>query len=147
MALEMYPYKGYRFKVEIGGTFVAGFSEVTGFDATFDVVEYREGDAADNTIRKQPGLVKYSNVTFKRGLIDAVEFFTWMDEIDKGQLTTERKVVTIQLFNDEETVVAAWQLLRAWPCKYTGPELKGMSSDVAMESIEFAHEGLIRLEV
>jgi phage tail-like protein len=147
MALEMYPYKGYRFKVEIGGTFVAGFSEVTGFDATFDVVEYREGDAADNTIRKQPGLVKYSNVTFKRGLIDAVEFFTWMDEIDKGQLTTERKVVTIQLFNDEETVVAAWQLLRAWPCKYTGPELKGTSSDVAMESIEFAHEGLIRLEV
>jgi phage tail-like protein len=147
MALEMYPYKGYRFKVEIGGTFVAGFSEVTGFDATFDVVEYREGDAADNTPRKQPGLVKYSNVTFKRGLIDAVEFFTWMDEIDKGQLTTERKVVTIQLFNDEETVVAAWQLLRAWPCKYTGPELKGMSSDVAMESIEFAHEGLIRLEV
>jgi phage tail-like protein len=147
MALEMYPYKGYRFKVEIGGTFVAGFSEVTGFDATFDVVEYREGDAADNTPRKQPGLVKYSNVTFKRGLIDAVEFFTWMDEIDKGQLTTERKVVTIQLFNDEETVVAAWQLLRAWPCKYTGPELKGLSSDVAMESIEFAHEGLIRLEV
>lgn len=119
MALEMYPYKGYRFKVEIGGALVAGFSEVTGFDATFDVVEYREGDAMDNTPRKQPGLVKYSNVTFKRGIIDAVEFFTWMDEIDKGQLPTERKVVTVQLFNDEESVVAAWQLLRAWPCKYT----------------------------
>lgn len=147
MALEMYPYKGYRFKVEIGGALVAGFSEVTGFDATFDVVEYREGDSADNTPRKQPGLVKYSNVTFKRGIIDAVEFFTWMDEIDKGQLPAERKVVTVQLFNDEDSVVAAWQLLRAWPCKYTGPELKGLSSDVAMESIEFAHEGLIRLEV
>lgn len=147
MALEVYPYKGYRFKVEIGGVMVAGFSEVTGFDATFDVVEYREGDASDNTPRKQPGLVKYSNVTFKRGVIDAVEFFTWIDEIDKGQLPNERKVVTVQLFNDEETVVAAWQLLRAWPCKYTGPELKGLSSDVAMESIEFAHEGLVRLEI
>lgn len=147
MALEVYPYKGYRFKVEIGGVMVAGFNEVTGFDATFDVVEYREGDAAGNTPRKQPGLVKYSNIVLKRGVIDAVEFFTWIDEIDKGQITNERKVVTIQLFNDEEAVVAAWQILRAWPVKYTGPELKGLSSDVAMESIEFAHEGLVRLEI
>jgi len=147
MALEAYPYKSYRFKVEIGGVMVAGFNEVSGFDATFDVVEYREGDAADNTPRKQPGLVKYSNITFKRGVIDAVEFFTWIDEIDKGQITQERKTVTVQLFNDEDTVVAAWQILRAWPCKYTGPELKGLSSEVAMESIEFAHEGLVRLEI
>ncbi len=147
MALEAYPYKSYRFKVEIGGVMVAGFSEVTGFDATFDIVEYREGDAADNTPRKQPGLVKYSNIVFKRGVIDAVEFFTWIDEIDKGQLAQERKTVTVQLYNDEDTVVAAWQILRAWPYKYTGPELKGNSSEVAMESIEFAHEGLLRLEI
>ncbi|MGL4790222.1 MAG: phage tail protein [Anaerotignaceae bacterium] len=145
--LEQYPYKGFRFKVEIGGVIVAGFNEVTGFDATFDIVEYREGDAADNTPRKQPGLVKYSNVTFKRGVIDAIEFFAWIDEIDKGTITNDRKNITIQLLNDEESLVAAWQLLRAWPCKYTGPELKGLSSDIAMETIEFAHEGLVRLDV
>ena len=40
----VYPYKNFRFKVEIEGTQVASFSEVTGFDATFDVIEYREGD-------------------------------------------------------------------------------------------------------
>lgn len=147
MALEAYPYKSYRFKVEIGGVMVAGFSEVSGFDATFDVVEYREGDAADNTPRKQPGLVKYSNIVFKRGVIDEIEFFNWIDEIDKGQITQDRKTVTVQLYNDEDTVVASWQILRAWPCKYTGPELKGNSSEIAMESIEFAHEGLVRLEI
>lgn len=147
MALDVYPYKSYRFKVEIGGVMVAGFSEVSGFDATIDVVEYREGDAVDPTPRKQPGLVKYTNISFKRGVIDAVEFFTWIDEINKGQISVERKVVTVQLYNDEDTVVAAWQLLRAWPCKYTGPELKGMSSDIAIESLEFAHEGLVRLEI
>ncbi len=145
MALEAYPYKNYRFKVEIEGTQVAGFSEVTGFDATFDVIEYREGDAADNTPRKQPGLVKYSNITFKRGVIDEKEFFDWITEIDEGKV--ERKTVTINLHNDEDEVVASWQLLRAWPCKYTGPDLNGMGSEVAMESIEFAHEGLIRTDV
>lgn len=147
MPLEAYPYKNYRFKVEIGGVLVAGFSEVTGFDATFDIVEYREGDAVDNTVRKQPGLVKYSNITFKRGIIDSVEFFTWIEEINTGQIEPERKTVTIQLFDDEDTPVAAWQILRAWPCKYNGPDFKGSSSEVAMETIEFAHEGLLRLEI
>ena len=70
MALEQYPYKNYRFKVEIDGVMVAGFNEVAGFDATIDVIEYREGDAATNTPRKQPGLVNYSNITFKRGVIE-----------------------------------------------------------------------------
>lgn len=147
MALEMYPYKKYRFKVEIGGTLVAGFNEVSGFDATFDVIEYREGDAADNTPRKMPGLIKYSNVTMKRGVIDQVEFFTWVDEIKKGELTNERKTVTVQLYSDDDTMVAAWQLLRAWVCKYTGPDFNGTASEVAIESIEFAHEGMLRVEV
>ena len=87
-----YPYKGYRFKVEIDNIFVAGFSEVTGFDATIDVTEYREGDAKDNTVRKLPGLVKYSNITMKRGVIDAIEFFTWIDEINKGGITPEENL-------------------------------------------------------
>lgn len=147
MALEIYPYKKYRFKVEIGGVIVAGFNEVTGFESAIDVVEYREGDYINNTVRKQPGLTKHSNITFKRGVIDSVEFFTWLDEIDKGQITTERKAVTVQLFNDVEEMVAAWQIIRAWPCKYTGPDFNGMASEVAIENIEFAHEGLIRLEV
>lgn len=145
MALEAYPYKNQRFKIEIGGTQVAGFSEVSGFDATFDVIEYREGDASDNTPRKQPGLVKYSNITFKRGVVDGMEFYDWIKEIDEGKV--ERKTVTVNLCNDVDEVKASWQILNAWPCKYTGPDLNGLGSEVAMESIEFAHEGLVRVKL
>ncbi len=145
MALETYPFKNFRFKVEIEGTQVAGFSEVSGFDATFDVVEYREGDAADITIRKQLGLIKYSNIVMKRGVIDKKEFFDWIQEIHDGKI--ERKTVTVNLCNDVDEVAASWQILKAWPCKYTGPELNGKGTDVAMESIEFAHEGLVRTDV
>ena len=87
MALEQYPYKNYRFKVEVDSVMVAGFSEVSGFDATIDVIEYREGDAVVNTPRKQPGLVKYSNITFKRGVIDDIDFYTWIEEAFSGTLT------------------------------------------------------------
>ena len=147
MALEQYPYKKYRFKVEIGGMIVAGFNEVSGFDATIDVIEYREGDSPYNTPRKQPGLVKYGNVTFKRGVVDSIEFFTWLDDINQGQITLERKAITVSLYNDEDSPVASWEILRAWPCKYTGTDFNGTASEIAIEQIEFAHEGLSRREV
>lgn len=137
-----YPYKNYRFKVEIDNTQVGGFSEVTGFDATFDVIEYRAGDD-ELTPRKQPGLVKYSNITLKRGVVDAIEFYTWINEIREGNL--KRKTVTISLMNDAgSSVITSWTLTNAWPCKYTGPDFNGTGSEVAVESIEFAHEKLVR---
>ena len=95
MAMDAYPYKGFRFKIEIGGTVVAGFNEVSSFDATIDVVEYREGDASDITPRKQPGLIKYNNVSFKRGIIDAIEFYTWLDNVHQAKI--ERKDISIHL--------------------------------------------------
>ncbi len=145
----VYPFKNYRFKVEINGIQTGAFSEVSGIDATYDVVEYREGDAAENTVRKMPGLVKYGNVTLKRGVIDKIEFFTWIDDVKTGFYGDKtRKDITISILKDAASgngeVAASWTIVRAWPCKYTGPELKGSASEVAIESIEFAHEGLTR---
>ena len=35
-----YPFKKYNYKVEIDGITEASFSEVSGFDASIDVIEY-----------------------------------------------------------------------------------------------------------
>lgn len=137
-----YPFKNYRFKVEIGGTLVAGFNEVSGFDATFDVIEYREGDHPVATPRKQAGLIKYSNITFKRGTIDDIEFYTWITEVEAGKF--ESKTIAVTLYNDANEAVATWQIINAWPAKYTGPDMNGLGSEIAIESVEFAHEGLSR---
>ena len=65
-----YPHAKFRFKIEIDGLEAGGFSEVTGFDASIDVVEYREGDMTAETPLKVPGLKKYGNITLKQGLAD-----------------------------------------------------------------------------
>ena len=46
-----YPHGKFRYKVEIDGLEAGGFSEVSGFDASIDVIEYREGGIV------QPGLI------------------------------------------------------------------------------------------
>ena len=53
MADIVYPYTKFRYRLEIDGLDAGGFSEVTGFDASIDVVEYREGDMVPTPMKVQ----------------------------------------------------------------------------------------------
>jgi len=39
---------------------------------------------------------------------------------------------------------ARWNFFRAWPAKWTGPAFNAEANDIAIESLELAHEGLAR---
>lgn len=140
--MATYPYTRYRYRVEIDGIDVAGFSEVTGYDASIEVVEYREGNMLPPTPIKLPGLRKYGNITLKWGLTDSMDMYNW---ISPGLDTdVERKTVTIILQNENDEDVASWQLINAWPVKYTAPEFSATASEIAIEQLELAHEGMTR---
>ena len=67
---------------------VAAFSEVSGFDASVDVIEYREGTEAINSPRKMPGMTKYGNVTLKWGMTENLSFYEWVAGISDGSKAT-----------------------------------------------------------
>jgi phage tail-like protein len=46
------------------------------------------------------------------------------------------------LLNEKHEPVMVWKVLQAWPVKVEGPSLKATGNEVAVESIELAHEGL-----
>lgn len=140
--MASYPYGRFRYKVEIDGLEAAGFSEVTGFDASIDVMEYREGDMVQ-TPMKIPGLKKYGNITLRKGLADSRTLYDWMIAGVDGEV--ERKTITITLLDATEQSVASWQVINAWPVKYTAPDFNATSSEVAVESLEIAHEGMTRV--
>ena len=110
------PYRNFRFRLEIEGIQQAGFSEVSGFDASLDVIEYREGNEVI-TPRKLPGLAKYSNITLKWGVTDSMDMYNWMQNSIQGKV--ERKTVTIIALNEEGSDVATWQVIEAWPAKWS----------------------------
>jgi len=134
------PIRNFRFKVQFGDA-EAKFSEVNGFDISIDAIEYRNGDDP-TTPFKLPGLTKFSNITFKNGITDSMEIYNWVNDCRNG--TIERKEITITALWEDGSEKATWQLFEAWPVKYTGPDFNSTGSDVAMESIELAHEGLQR---
>jgi phage tail-like protein len=135
------PYGSYRFLVEIDGITRASFQECTGFDSTVEIKEYREG--GDNaTVRKLPGQAKYSNIQLKWGMTDDVDLYQWHRRALEGEI--ERKNGSIVLLDRKGEEVARWDFERAWPTKWDGPDLNAETSDLAIEMLEIAHEGIKR---
>jgi phage tail-like protein len=134
------PFKAFNFLVEIDGATKAGFTEVTGLEFEIAAIEYREGADKPLTVRKLPGLVKYSNITLKRGLTTDRSLWDWIKTVLDG--TVHRANVSIVLLDDQRQAVVRWTLREAWPCKYSGPALNAQGNQVAIESLEICHEGL-----
>lgn len=140
----MLPYRNFRFRLEIDGLDAGSFSEVSGFDATIDVVEYRAGDDPAITPTKLPGLIKYGNITLKWGAAETMVLYDWLIDITEG--TIEKKTVTLTALDEEGAPAASWRCINAWPVKYTAPDFNGTASEIAIETIELAHEGLTRTD-
>ena len=135
------PYNNFNFLVEIDGIARAAFHECSGFDSSVDVIDHREG-GENTTVRKLPGLTKYSNIVLKRGITDDRELYDWHRRIVQGDL--ERKNGSIVLLDRRGQEVARWNFVRAWPSKWDGPDLTAEGNDVAVETLELAHEGVER---
>ena len=142
-----HPYPGFNFIVEVpvptggaGGKTVKGaFSEVSGLEATKEVIEYRNGNDDIHT-RKRPGQTKFANIVLKRGVTGNIEFWKWLVEAMNGN----HKPVDGQIhqLDEAKNTVVTWKFKSGWACKFTGPGLNAKNNEVAMETVEICHEGL-----
>lgn len=137
------PWRNCRFLLEIDGISQAGFREVTIPDTAQDPIEYREGDEAP-TVRKVPGLIKYGNVTLKWGLTDSLDVYNWRKAIEDGQTADNRKNVAVVVLDEVGEEAARWEFTRAWATKYDAPDLNATANEIAIETLEIAHEGMKR---
>lgn len=135
-----YPLPKFHFQVEWGGTKL-GFSEASGLDVESEVIEYRDGVMPEYSKVKMPGMQKYSNITLKRGTFQGDnEFYDWWNTVKLN--TIERRDIVISLLNENHEPVVTWKIKNAWPVKVTSTDLKADGSEVAIETLELAHEGL-----
>src|SRR3954467_7968698 len=118
------PYSAFNFVVEIDGQQVAAFQEVAGLDSENTPIEYREGGDAVNTVRKLPGIEKYPNATFKRGITGSLVLWEWRKQARDGTAAfPPLRNVTVVLENEVHAGVLKWTLTNAWCCKLSGPTL------------------------
>jgi phage tail-like protein len=140
------PFRNYRYRLEIDSIQIAGFSQVTIADSTSNPIEYREG-TDPTTVRKLSGLTAYGSLTLNRGITSSMELYNWRKLI--VQLGTDapdaRRNVSVILVNDSGQDTARWDVVNAWPSKYTPGQLDAKGSDVLLETFEITHEGIARV--
>lgn len=136
-----YPVSVFHFQVEWGDTRI-GFTEVSGLDVEVQPIDYREGSAPEYQVTKMPGIPQYTNITLKRGMYRSDNgFFQWLNTVRLNQI--ERRDITISLLNEDHEPIVVWKVRECFPCKVQGPSLNSTGNEVAVESIELCHEGLI----
>jgi phage tail-like protein len=135
------PYGNFNFLVEIDGITRAAFQQASGFDSTIDVIEHREG-GENTTPRKLPGMTKYSNISLKWGLTDDRDLYDWHRQAVLGNV--QRRNGSIILLDRQGNEKMRWNFVNAWPSKWDGPDFNAEGNDVAIETLELAHEGVAR---
>lgn len=151
-----YPLTKMNFLVTVSGVSgTAAFSEVSGVEASVDVIEFRQGNSSSLAPVKIPGLVKHGNVTLKFGYTLDNAFKTWVQEcVSETRGEMPRSDVQIEMIDINggapQSIVNAttaggkiWVLTNAWVTKYSAPDLNASTSEVAIETVELAYEELV----
>ncbi|SFH76655.1 phage tail protein [Halpernia frigidisoli] len=130
----------FYFKVDFGnGMGTASFQEVSGLEKEPQIIKYRHGDAAESSSVKMPTVVKYGNITLKKGIIKKNQsVLTWFSMMKMN--TIKRSTVIISLVDVYDKVQMTWTLKNAFPVKIVSTDLKSNAKEMAIENIELAYE-------
>jgi phage tail-like protein len=138
------PLPVFCFKVEValpgGGGGEMFFKSVSGLKYETEIVPVREGGANDTTFQL-PGATKWSNVVLKQGFTGSSALLKWREEWISGKMTRIKTGKIIQLDTALKDV-AKWTFFNGWPAKWEMSELDASKSELAIETLEIAHEGL-----
>ena len=138
-----WPLPKFRFEVDFGNIMKGvSFQEVSGLDAETQIIEYSDSNSPIFSTIKIPDIAKYGNVTLKRGVfLTDNNFWSWYSQIKMN--TIQRVNVIIKLLDENGKITMQWNLNNAWPTKISSTDLKSEGNEVAIDTIEIAHEGLV----
>ena len=139
-AVRVDPYSSFLFSVEIDGITQGRFRECTGLGSSVEVVENPEGGKGQ--VSKIPGRVKYPNIVLKWGLTDSTELYDWHRSALEGNI--QRKNGSIIQLDFQGVEKARWDFTDGWPTKWDGPSFNAGGNDLSVETLEIAHEGVLR---
>jgi phage tail-like protein len=121
---------------------LGGFTECSGLEMSLEIKDFEEG-GNNGFVHKLPTRMKWSNLILKKGLGVGSALWDWNFSFVEG--TGKRRDGIIALLDDLKQPAVTWYFQRGLPLKYTGPSLNATQNNVAIESIEIAHEGIYQI--
>lgn len=144
------PYRQLNFTVEVDEVEVGGFQQVSGLRLQVETVEYREGGRNEG-VHQLPGQVSHDNLILERGLTNRRVLWDWIRDVRSTSVQNSeiRHNVRVKLRGGyKSNRMWGWEFRNAYPVQWDGPDLSsdGSGTAVAVQSIEFAHDGFDTLD-
>jgi len=136
------PWGNYYFALEVNGTEVAHFTECSGMKTSAEVYTIQEG-GLNSRVHTRAGPSKWENIVLKRATNVSSELLRWRDEYlqDKyGSRANTSGSIVIRANSGEE--LRRYNFVSAWPVSWEGPSMNAGGSELAIETLEIAHEGI-----
>jgi phage tail-like protein len=148
------PYKNFKFRVKWDGSYVAGFSKLSGLSRGTQVIDHRSGGDPDSArIAPRAG---HGPIMLERGVTYDAGFEQWANKLwyysnaIKGGVDSDptvslrdfRKDIVIELYNEAGQKVIAYIIRNSWPSEFSAiPELDGSGNAVAIQTMTLQNEG------
>jgi phage tail-like protein len=116
------------------------FKSVSGLRMETEVIPVREG-GANNTTFQLPGATKWSNIVLKQGFTKDSGLLKWRQDWIQGRMTRITSGKIIQL-NTAKQAQCSWTFYNGWPAKWEVSEFDASKSELAIETLEIAHDGI-----
>lgn len=135
---ESYPPVSFYYQVSFNGignnTIDTRFQSISGLSAEVKTETYKEG--GENRFEHVlPVRSSYSDITLKRGLATDSELIAWFtDTFDSMQV--QPATIDIMLLNEEGEPLVSWNLVHAWPKKWSISDFDAEQNAIAIESLE-----------
>lgn len=122
------------------------FKSVGGLKFETEVVPVREG-GTNHTTFQLPGATKWSNLVLKQGFTRDSALIKYRQQWIQAASDPDTKMVRIPTgkitqLDTAKNPVCSWTFYRGWPCKWEISELDASKSELAIETLEIAHDGL-----
>ncbi|WP_083441820.1 phage tail protein [Nitriliruptor alkaliphilus] len=131
------------YQVECDGITLAQFQEVSGISVERQVIEHRATlPGGQEVIKKEPGPIKFGDITLKRGVTDDDQLYEWIDQVVKGDITSARRNGSIVQYDTMFAEIKRWNFINGWPSKWEAPSFKANANEISVESVTLTVEAI-----
>lgn len=136
----LYPPIGFFFKVKIDGIPEIEFQEVTGISMTLETVALNEG-GQNRFVHQLPVRTTSEKLVLKRGLKVNSELANWCKKALEDFSFSPRDIeISLLDFTAQDTILVTWQIVRAYPVKWSVSGFNASNNELAIETIELQYQ-------
>lgn len=141
------PLVAFKFGLEIEGKLTGFFTQVGGIGSETEVIQQKivNSETGETIVRQIPGRLDWTPVTLKRGVTSAMDIWKWRQDVVEGKIEDARTNCSIVAYSQNNTEIARWNFVNAWPSKVVGPEMDSGSTTYMLEDVTIVHEGVERV--